>query len=197
MIAYRQAIAGYRVPNGIGVGFDPKMPLSPHFRLKEFTKSPTARKYDLLNIPREEAEVANLRALCVQVLEPVRALFGRYIIVTSGFRCVTLNRLIGGAVTSQHLYGEAADFIVRGVPTFDVATAIAVTDIPYDQLIYESRTRAGRAMEWIHVSHRRLGPNRGEALSIHKTETGRMVVPGIVGSDAHSGSEPMRSPADV
>lgn len=170
---------GYHMPSGVGQGFSPKMKLTEHFRLTEFTRSQTAQKYDLMNIPREEAELANLRALAEHVLEPTRAIFGRYLIITSGFRCATLNRLIGGAITSQHLYGEAADFIIRGVPTFDAASAIAVSDIPFDQLIYETRERKGTLTQWMHVSHRRLGPNRGDVLTIHKSEGARTVLGGI------------------
>lgn len=158
---------------------DPRMSLSPHFNLREFTRSQTAEKYDLYNVPREEAEIANLKALATNVLEPVRALFDRYVIITSGFRCTTLNRLIGGSVTSQHLFGEAADIIVRGVPVCDAALGIANADIAFDQLIYEARLRSGGWQEWLHISHRRLGPNRREVLTCVQDETGKRTLAGI------------------
>lgn len=158
---------------------DVRMRLSPHFNLAEFTKSQTADKYQLYNVPREEAEVANLKALATNVLEPVRALFGRYIIITSGFRCATLNRLIGGAVTSQHLFGEAADIIVRGVPAHEAAAVVAASDIAFDQLIYEARLRDSGWSEWLHISHRRLGPNRREVLTIVRDESGKRTLEGV------------------
>lgn len=169
----------YTMPETAPATMDVRMKLSPNFRLGEFTKSRTADRYQLHNIPREEAEIANLRALATHVLEPVRALFGKYVIVTSGFRCTTLNRLVGGSATSQHLLGEAADIVIRGVPCLDAATAIAATDIPFDQLIYEARERDGGRAEWLHVSYRRLGRNRREALTIVKTADGRQVFSGI------------------
>ncbi len=167
------------VPEATPAMIDERMSLSPHFRLQEFTRSQTAEKYQLYNIPREEAEVANLRALAQNVLEPVRALFGRCVVVTSGFRCSTLNRLIGGAVTSQHLFGEAADIIIQGIPCLDAAQAIAASAIPFDQLIYEALRRDGHWVEWLHVSHRRFGPNRGEALTIIKTSESKKTLEGI------------------
>lgn len=166
--------------------FDPRQELSPHFSLKEFTRSQTADKHQLYNVPREECEVANLKALAVNVLEPARELLGRPIQITSGFRCGTLNRLIGGAAQSQHMYGEAADFIVRGLPMMDAALTLAAQDaLPFDQLIYEIRVRdGGKPLEWIHVSHKRLGGNRREVLTICSTEHDRETRTGIQGLDA-------------
>ncbi|WP_262694492.1 D-Ala-D-Ala carboxypeptidase family metallohydrolase [Kordiimonas aquimaris] len=169
----------YKLHPKAELAIDPRMSLSQHFHLHEFTRSQTAEKYDLYNVPREEAEVANLKALSINVLEPVRALFDRYVIITSGFRCATLNRLIGGAITSQHLFGEAADIIIRGVPVCDAALAIVGSGIAFDQLIYEARLRGDAWQEWLHVSHRRLGPNRGEVLTCVQDVDGKRTLAGI------------------
>src|SRR3990167_3566374 len=53
-------------------------------------------------------ERAALRALVVHGLDPLRDLLGVPMIVSSGYRCASLNRAIGGTATSQHIYGEAA-----------------------------------------------------------------------------------------
>lgn len=86
--------------------------LSPHFKLKEFTKSRTARQHGIDNAPPPEA-VENLRALCVHTLEPLREALGLPIIITSGYRCKVLNeRITHHSATSQHMSGCAADFYV-------------------------------------------------------------------------------------
>ena len=86
--------------------------LSPHFALSEFTASATASKNGIANEPSVH-EVANLRILCENTLEPLREAMGLPIIITSGYRCKELNELITHhSSTSQHMAGQAADFHV-------------------------------------------------------------------------------------
>lgn len=86
--------------------------LSPHFELREFTDSLTARKYGIANVPSPEA-VENLQALCVHTLEPLREALGLPIIITSGFRTKALNdKLAHSSERSQHMLGQAADFYI-------------------------------------------------------------------------------------
>ena len=73
--------------------------LSPHFTVGEFFRSGTAIRLGIDNNPDAHpgegistAEVVeNLRALCTEVLEPLRRRVGR-VIVTSGYRCQELNK---------------------------------------------------------------------------------------------------------
>ena len=86
--------------------------LSPHFSLSEFTKSATARSHGIKNEPAPE-HVENLKALCVNTLEPLREALGLPIIITSGYRTKQLNHLlVNHSVKSQHMNGQAADFYV-------------------------------------------------------------------------------------
>jgi len=165
--------------------FDPRSALSPHFRLSEFTNSQIADKHQLYNIPRDDFEIANLKALAAQVLEPARRLIGVPLIITSGFRCGTLNRLIGGVQQSQHIFGEAADFIPRGLAVETAAGLLAVhSDVHFDQLIYEVRLMEKTPpVRWIHISHKRLGGNRREVMSILHSKDTKQTQPGIVGLD--------------
>lgn len=88
------------------------MLLSPHFKLSELTESATARKNGIENTPPPEA-VENLRALCVNTLEPLHEALGLPIIITSGYRCKVLNHLlVQHSAKSQHMNGQAADFYV-------------------------------------------------------------------------------------
>lgn len=140
--------------------------LSPHFRLSEFVASKTAQDHGLDNSPPDEA-VENLRALCVHTLEPLREALGLPVIVTSGYRCKQLNRLlVRHSDKSQHMNGEAADFYVgwngpekerpsRRALLIKVFRQIITDDsIVFDQcIIYPS---------FIHVSYVRSGhKNRG------------------------------------
>lgn len=121
------------------------------FTKSELTRSDTARIRGIDNTPTPEASAA-LDALMWNVLDPIRRMWGKPIIVNSGYRCPKLNAAIGGSATSQHMKGEAAD-ITAGDPTknkelFDM---IAQSAIPFDQLIDEKNYR------WIHVSYRPNG----------------------------------------
>lgn len=119
--------------------------LSEHFTLAEMTRSNTAVRKGIPNVPNGDATRA-LTLLCEKVLEPVRAHFGKPVAVTSGYRSPRLNVAIGGSATSQHCKGEAADFTVQGESNLDVCRWLQA-NLNYDQLIYEFG-EAG----WVHCS---------------------------------------------
>lgn len=119
--------------------------LSPHFTLDELTLSQTAARMGIDNTPTAAALAALQRTALG--LEAVRMrLGGGPIGVSSGYRCLTLNRAIGSKDGSQHVLGEAADFTAPrfGSPR-QIVDALVDSDVPYDQLILEF----GR---WVHIS---------------------------------------------
>lgn len=92
---------------------------TPHFELKEFTESATARRHGIANEPPFEA-VENLKHLCVFTLEPLREALGLPLIITSGYRSKAVNDLITHhSSTSQHMKGQAADFYVGHTDSTD------------------------------------------------------------------------------
>lgn len=124
------------------------MNLSDNFQLSEFTSSQTAERRGIDNSPTVEV-LANLTQL-VQKMEQVRAVIGRPIRITSGYRCPDLNRLIGSSSTSSHVKGLACDFTVPGLSLLDVVQAIRKAKIEFDQLIlefYNPDTGGG----WVHI----------------------------------------------
>ncbi len=130
--------------------------LSPHFRLNEFVASGTAIRHNIDNTPREE-HVERLKALCENVLEPLRRRFG-VIRITSGYRCEELNKKVGGAAGSQHLRGEAADINVSGRSGGMKMYEYIRDNLPFDQLLFENKAKSG--IYWLHVSYRSDGHNR-------------------------------------
>ena len=133
------------------------MQLSPHFTLAEMVVSQTASRLGLDNTP-PPAVIAALRGLCLNLLEPVRAHFGRPVIVSSGYRAPAVNKACGGSATSQHRFGQAADFTVPGVANLELCQWIQ-RNLKYDQLIYEFGPSG-----WVHASWLD-GPLRMQELS--------------------------------
>lgn len=76
--------------------------LSTNFRVKEFACSDGS---DPIFIDSE----------LVDVLQKIRAHFGKAVTITSAYRTPTHNKNVGGTTYSQHLYGKAADISIRGV----------------------------------------------------------------------------------
>jgi uncharacterized protein YcbK (DUF882 family) len=58
----------------------------------------------------------------VNILQKIRAHFGKSVTITSAYRTPTKNKACGGTTYSQHLYGRAADIKVKGVSPKKVAT---------------------------------------------------------------------------
>ena len=154
------------------------MKLSEHFTLGELTKTQYVTKDG--NIPSRVA-IENLRNLCENWLEDLRYSYNTLypeispcaalsrddkgegsrddtppLIINSGYRSPEVNRVAGGAATSNHLTGCAVDIHVSG---FEQAIRYAsiLLDISegtkrdYDELFIEKNS-AGRY--WIHLAVR-------------------------------------------
>jgi len=103
------------------------------------TKSDTALRHDMDNTPPPEA-IECLRALCDNVLQPVRDHFGKPVRVNSGYRHPDVNAKVGGSKTSDHCKGMAADIEIAGVPNHELAQWIA-DNLDFRQTILEFYTR--------------------------------------------------------
>ena len=57
----------------------------------------------------------------VTVLQKIRTHFGRAVTINSAYRTPAKNKAVGGTTYSQHLYGTAADIVVKGVKPSAVA----------------------------------------------------------------------------
>ena len=83
-----------------------------YFTLTELTHSVTAKAHSIDNTPMAGA-VPLMVELIDKVLDPIRERWGVPIYVNSGYRSPELNKLVGGAKTSYHLRGMAADITSR------------------------------------------------------------------------------------
>lgn len=87
-----------------------------YFTYLEFVKSKTASELGIKNRicgRKNEAVIRqNIRNLCKVVLDPARMKLGKAIRISSGFRCPSLNKAVGGAPNSYHLVGRAADLVL-------------------------------------------------------------------------------------
>jgi uncharacterized protein YcbK (DUF882 family) len=126
--------------------------LSENFALWEFLKT---KHQDLIfqQLKISEEHIENLRALCVNVLQPLRNHVGS-VEITSGYRSKGLNERIRGAKNSEHMYGLAADFRCSDMPkAFEF-----LKTLKFRQLINEFD------FAWIHVSYNPAG-NKKQILS--------------------------------
>ena len=114
------------------------------FSFREVVKSSNYPDLQAKTLPVDVAE--NARLLSENILDPLREAYGKAIYVNSWYRPESLNRAVGGAGSSQHLTGQAAD--IRGATlteTRKLGKLIQDLSLPFDQLIYEPT--------WIHVSY--------------------------------------------
>lgn len=134
------------------------MKITPNFTLKELIQSDTAQAKQINNMPGYE-QVAALKALCENILQPLREHLQKPVHIKSGYRSPELNRAIGGSSTSDHCAGRAADIKVDGLTAKELARIILDLKLPFDQLIGYVPERGGH----IHISFRK-GSNRSQTL---------------------------------
>lgn len=122
--------------------------LTPNFTLAELTHSETAARIGVDNQP-DQVQLANLARLA-NLLEQIRALVRKPIIVTSGLRTLPVNRSVGSKDTSQHVKGCAADIKVPGMTPDQLVRVILASGISFDQCIREFAKPNGSG--WTHIS---------------------------------------------
>ena len=117
--------------------------LSPAFKAREFRC-------------RDGSDAIMIDQTLVVLLQAIREHFNKPITITSGYRTAAHNAVVGGAKSSQHLLGRAADIQVAGVSVEDVA-AYAESLMPAWGGVGRYPVKAGRAKGWVHVDTR---PNK-------------------------------------
>ena len=130
--------------------------LSKNFTLSELVRT----NAPIPNVPSAE-EIANLKELVVNVLQPAREIYGKSITITSGYRSAEVNRRVGGATNSQHTKGEAVD--IKCEDNSELFNIIRQLD--FDQLLWEFGNDI--QPQWIHVSYKKNG-NRKDILKAKK-----------------------------
>ena len=84
------------------------MNLSKNLSLAEATKSHTAKRHGLDNTPTRST-IRNLKTIAKHVFQPLRTAVQVPMGVSSGYRSIPLNKLLGGVEDSQHCTGHALD----------------------------------------------------------------------------------------
>jgi hypothetical protein len=138
------------------------MKISEHLELSELTRSESAKRNGISNMPTPE-HIENFKILATKVFEPIREHFGVPIRISSGYRSAELNKCIGGSATSQHSTGEAIDIDQDGTTITNKQVFDYIKDnLAFDQLINEFN------YAWVHVSYKANGKQRGEILEAYK-----------------------------
>ena len=126
----------------------PKITFKPsdNFTLQELIHSTTADKHRISNIPDVE-QIRNLQYGVDMVLQPLRNIYGKPIVITSGYRSAALNKLVGGVANSYHLQGNAADIRVHSQEEAEELFRILKTIPSVDVALFEHSTTSC----WLHV----------------------------------------------
>ena len=146
------------------------MKLTANITLDELCKSQVAERKGINNNPNP-AQIENIKALAVNVLQPIRSHFDKPLIISSGFRCAELCIAIGSSVNSQHVADDgaaAADFEIPGVDNLDLAIWIK-SNLDIDQGILEFYREGEPTSGWIHCSYAKEG-NRNQWLKARRED---------------------------
>lgn len=126
------------------------MELSKNLSLSEVTRSDTAKRKSISNMPTPE-HIENFKKLAVNIFQPIREHFDKPILISSGYRSAELNKAIGGSASSQHCSGEAIDIDMDGTTITNKQIFDFIKDkLNFDQLIWEFGTESNP--DWVHVS---------------------------------------------
>lgn len=126
---------------------------SKYFSLEELTRTNPEifKRYGIKNEPNQPV-IDNLQRLAKTVLDPLREAIGKPLYISSGFRNLQYNKIIGGATNSQHLTGEAVDIDGDATGVSNKLIFEELQKLPFDQIIWEF---GDKEPDWVHVSLRK------------------------------------------
>jgi len=151
------------------------MQLSKNLALAEVTRSETAKRKGISNMPTPE-HLENFKKLAENVFQPIREHFGVPIHISSGYRSAALNKAVGGSASSQHCTGEAIDIDMDGTDITNAQIFHFVKDnLNFDQLIAEFPVNGNPA--WVHVSYESTGKQRKQILVAKKVGGATKYIP--------------------
>ena len=140
--------------------------ISKHISYKEATRSNTALRRGIENIPDVE-ELENMKLIAKKVFEPLRKWVGGPIKINSFYRSPELNVAIGGSKKSQHCHGHAIDIDdTYGHGSNAYMFHHLRYSLDYDQIIWEFGDDKNPA--WVHVSYVSEEKNRHMCLQAYK-----------------------------
>ncbi len=142
------AATAFNTTNEYATLYDLRM--SEHFTLRNLALSGAVIRHRIANVPTTE-ETERLRALCENVLEPLRRRFG-VIRVVNGYHSEELCRLTGSDNTSQHRLGEEADIHVSNMEVAQKMHDFIKANLVYDQLRLEAKPKTCTII--LHVSYK-------------------------------------------
>jgi hypothetical protein len=140
--------------------------ISKHISYKEATRSNTALRRGIENIPDVE-ELENMKLIAEKVFEPLRKWVGGPIKINSFYRSPELNVAIGGSKKSQHCHGQAIDIDDTYGHRSNASMFKHIRyNMDYDQIIWEFGDDKNPA--WVHVSYVSEEKNRHRCLQAYK-----------------------------
>ena len=148
------------------------MKLSKDFNVREFLFSETAARLGR-EIHASAEIVSSLGLLCHEILQPLRDAIATPIIITSGYRPSWLNKIIGGSINSQHIFGLAADCKAVGMSPKQLCEKVVEMNLRYDQVILEFD-------KWMHVSIPGDAPARQQVLTARYENQRTIYYPGLI-----------------
>ena len=142
--------------------------ISKHISYKEATRSATALRLGIENVPNEY-ELQNMEMVAKKVFEPLREAVDAPIKINSFFRCEELNKAIGGSTKSQHCQGRAIDIDdVYGNVSNAFMYYYIKDNLDFDQLIWEFGT--DHNPDWVHISYIDADSNRKRCLKAYRED---------------------------
>lgn len=128
--------------------------ISKNFSFAEFEKSDTAKRLRITNVITTTEVRDAVKALVLNVLQPLRDAWGGPLKINSGYRCKALNEAVGGVESSQHRKGQAAD--VACTDPYALAKLVKSMRLDFDQCIVYP--------DFLHISYKKDGEQRGQIL---------------------------------